>query len=1057
MGGMSLFQKIVTWNAFFGWAAAALAQAPLLVTGVDDREVYADSVTFLVPAVNGFTYGVWLDGQRVPAGLEVGVTNADYHELSVARTNLATGEITNRLVRFILRSSERQNSEWGLAPWTPYALVNSTAGELAEARLRLLAPQDYPLGLEIPIVAWIEAESGRAVRANALLEADGHPSIQLRRGAGSGYLAATHPPGPLAYAARLPGLATNKVINLETNTAWSRVGGVLTGAVAWPPHSRMAVTNHLTIPAGSSLTIGEGAVIRLDRGVNITNDGSLVINGAAERPVVFTPFNRSQPWGGFFMRSNTSSLEANSTLFIASGADPKAGAGHRSEQCLFFLERRPRLALINCAALDLAGQFGHASSSVTNANDPHWTEVTIVRTLIQRCITGGEWNGCKFKFLSSAVLEVPQATPVFEDDDGDGLYFIQGETEVRDSVIGWTHDDGIDSGSGDGGSITASNVWMESIYHDAFAWSGGGGTPGPRRATNDHCVILNSGQGYECGWSRGGTAYSPFVSVQDSLALGNGVGARFGDNYDWEYYGFLRITNSLLLHNRRDVWGYNWQDDDEGWTYRKANMRVEGNYLTRPNSHHPTNSVWDPAVDSWRLAAFMTTPPGAPVGVAFATWTNQLSMGSLLHGVPVGLSSFTTNRVSVDYAFQDQDGILSTGTLHFAPGETVKRIYPAGFKAADKTWLQVVLSNPARGELTGLSAVTFQGRLPSAEVSLWVKGGQMDLARIQEGVPVALSVPSTETVTLQGRWETSGQVLTNISVTFLPGQTSQWIVPPEINSDHHPLFRLALDHSQGGPLRGPTNLYFVKTPRDLEPPAASLIARGDQWQYLDTVTNAVPGWSTPGDSDASWKEGPAPLGYGNSPEEATTVGYGPDSDGKHLTTYFRKHLVVTNALELHSLTFNLLCDDGAVVYLNGAEIYRDNMPDGNISHDTTAASTVSGTATVYSSTPRAAHTLPVPLRNGTNLVAVEIHQRSPDSSDILFDLEVLGHPAPSPGPQPPLYWGLFAGAELVLAWSDPSCILEQAQTLNGSYTNVVQQSPLTVSPTHAQSFYRLKK
>ena len=39
------------------------------------------------------------------------------------------------------------------------------------------------------------------------------------------------------------------------------------------------------------------------------------------------------------------------------------------------------------------------------------------------------------------------------------------------------------------------------------------------------------------------------------LSTANLVVARFGDNYDWTYNGFLKVRDSLLLFNHRDIWG----------------------------------------------------------------------------------------------------------------------------------------------------------------------------------------------------------------------------------------------------------------------------------------------------------------------------------------------------------------------------------------------------------------------------------------------------------------------------------------------------------------------
>jgi hypothetical protein len=1027
------------------------AQVPLRILGVADKQISADAVSFRVPVSSGYAYAVTLDGRRVSADLNIAVTNADYHELSVSRTNMADGAVTNQLVRFIVRSSERKDAEWGLAPWVPYPVVNAAAAELSGAHLRLLLPQDYPLGMEIPVVAWIENAQNKAVRANALLKAEGHPTIQLRRGAGSGFLAATNAPGPLAYAAQIPGVQALKTVNLEAETTWSGVAGVLKGTVTWPPHSRIAVTNHLTISAGSRLLIGEGSIVKLSRGVNITNDGALFINGTEDRPVVFAPVSRSQPWGGFFMRKSTGSIDANGAIFVASGADPNGGAGHKSQQCLFFLDNRPRLALTNCAAFDLAGQFGHATGVSTNAADPNWTSVNIVRTLIQRCVTGGEWNGCNLKLLDSALLETPYATPVFADQDEDGIYFTYGEFVVRDTVIGLTRDDGIDSGSDNGGSVTASNVWIESTFHEAFAWSGGGGSSGTRRTTNDHCVVINCGQGFECGWSRGGVSYSPSVLVTQSLAIGNGTGARFGDNYDWSYYGFLSLSQSILLNNYRDVWGFNWQTDAGGWIYRESGMDIQNNLLTAPNPHHPNNAVWNPPADGWRLAEFMTTPPDASVGVAFVTWTNQLDMSAIFKGTPVGLSSFTTNTVGVDYSFEDATGTIARGTLTFAPGETIKRIYPSGFNVAGKSLVRLVLRNPVNGDLTGETAVDFQGTVPAPRAAFLADGSQMDLARLGEGAAVALTAPSSETVRIAYRWEMPGQSLGGDTLAFAPGQRLQWIVPPSTVPQDMNLLRLTVSGSEGAPWDGPTHFYLVKTVAASEPSGIVLLPRGALWKYDDTVTNAVPDWFGIHFNDSSWRQGLAPLGYASG--ETTPIGYGPDSSHKYITTYFRKEFNVTQASGFESLTFNLLRDDGAIAYLNGAEIFRINMPSGAATINTTASTNFGGAALLFDSTA----SLPVLLQDGTNVAAVEMHQNNGGSSDIVFDLEIIGNPPATPEALPQLYWGKFDPGSLVFAWSDPAWILDQAGEVAGPYTASGLASPVTLTTTNRQIFYRLRK
>jgi hypothetical protein len=1032
---------------------SAWAQTPLVINGVADQGDYADTISFSVPTASGYTYSAKLDGQSVPVDVTVTVTQVDYHQLSVWRTNLSTLAVTNVLLGFVVRGSIYGTTERGLPAWTPYPVINATAAESAGAQLRVLTPQDYPTGLEIPVVAWVEKPDGSAVRANAVLTAPGHPSIQLFRGAGSGFLAATNEAGTLQYPAAIPGVATNKTIHLEDGTTWTTVSGILSGANNWPANSRIAVSGHLTVPAGSSLTIGEGTIVRLNAGINITNDGSIVINGIEARPVVFTPVTRQQPWGGFLMRTSTGSLDANGTIFVASGAQQSGFPGHKPQQPLLMIDRRPRVALTNCAAIYMAGQFGHATAVSTNASDPAWTVINFVHTLVQRCITGGEWNGCRLKLLQSALIEIPFATPTFADADEDAIYFTTGEYDVRDTLIGWARDDGIDSGSNDGGSVTVSNNWHESIFHEAFAWSGGGGSPGSRRTTNIHCVAINCGQGYECGWSSGSVMPSPNDFVTDCLGLGNSIGARFGDNYSpaegFTDYGFIRVTNTILLNNIRDVWGYNWQD----WTYRVSAMDIQRNLLTVPNSHHPNNSVWNPATDAWRLASFLSTPPEAPVGIGFAVWTNLFALSAIFDGVPVGLSCFSTNVVRVGYSFRDSvGGTLAAGQLVFVPGETVKRIYPSGFDVAALGTVLVELSDPVSGELTGATTVSFQGTVAEPRVACWMSGRQADLARVNEGIPVNLSTRSALPVSVSYRFETDDALLAAGTLVFPPGQTLAWATAPGVNPQAHDLIRLTLANPVAATLGNLSTVYFIQTAIAPVPAPVSLIAKGAVWKYLDTGTNAGTTWHNSIFDDSGWKSGRAELGYGDG-DERTVVSFGPSSTSKYITTYFRSAFDVPDPGAYTNLSMWLKRDDGGVVYLNGAEVFRTvNMPPppATIAFNTLATGSAVENA-IDTATLSASR-----LTAGQNVAAVEIHQQALDSSDISFDFELLGNPVPPPPPPQSIFLGSFDG-QLVIAWGDPGFVLQQANQISGPWNPAANLSPavITPDPGTAQKFYRL--
>src|SRR5215204_3300846 len=116
----------------------------------------------------------------------------------------------------------------------------------------------------------------------------------------------------------------------------------------------------------------------------------------------------------------------------------------------------------------------------------------------------------------------------------------------------------------------------------------------------------------------------------------------------------------------------------------------------------------------------------------------------------------------------------------------------------------------------------------------------------------------------------------------------------------------------------------------------TFIPRGaPDWRYLDNGTDQGAAWSAPTFDDTSWSNGTAEFGYGDG-DETTLVGFGPDPFNKYITTYFRKYFFVTNAAQWSNITLRVVRDDGAVVYLNGTEISRQNMPPGPITYQTLA-------------------------------------------------------------------------------------------------------------------------
>jgi lysophospholipase L1-like esterase len=174
-----------------------------------------------------------------------------------------------------------------------------------------------------------------------------------------------------------------------------------------------------------------------------------------------------------------------------------------------------------------------------------------------------------------------------------------------------------------------------------------------------------------------------------------------------------------------------------------------------------------------------------------------------------------------------------------------------------------------------------------------------------------------------------------------------------------------------------------------------LINGGANWKYFDGGQSPGANWMQPDFDDSAWSNGIARLGYGD-PATATTVSFGADATNKFVTTYFRRSFVLPWNSVLTNLNFRLARADGAVVWLNGQEVFRTNMPDGPIDYTSLALTTNS----IYKR--HIFYPKDVAVTGGlpeTNLVAVEVHLSAVTNTTLGFDMELIGSgnliPAPS--------------------------------------------------------------
>jgi hypothetical protein len=165
--------------------------------------------------------------------------------------------------------------------------------------------------------------------------------------------------------------------------------------------------------------------------------------------------------------------------------------------------------------------------------------------------------------------------------------------------------------------------------------------------------------------------------------------------------------------------------------------------------------------------------------------------------------------------------------------------------------------------------------------------------------------------------------------------------------------------------------------------AQTIVPRGAEWRYLADGSNQGTNWRGAAFEDLAWPVGPAPLGFGEDGlATVITTGIGPT------TTYFRHTFTIADWRAFRTLTVRVRRDDGVIVYLNNRVIVRDNLPTGVVSNLTPAmASVVGNDESRLFQFGTAAHW----LLNGTNVLAVELHQSVSGWLDGSFDLELLGN------------------------------------------------------------------
>jgi len=154
----------------------------------------------------------------------------------------------------------------------------------------------------------------------------------------------------------------------------------------------------------------------------------------------------------------------------------------------------------------------------------------------------------------------------------------------------------------------------------------------------------------------------------------------------------------------------------------------------------------------------------------------------------------------------------------------------------------------------------------------------------------------------------------------------------------------------------------------------TIFALQSAWKYNDADVALPATWKSSNFDVSNWAAGNGPLGYG----DPVTTSFISGVD----TAYLIKDFTVNLADLSNTMEFGVRRDDGIIVYLNGEEVIRDNMPSGAITHGTFSSTIVDGAAET------AINIFSIPKNKfvqGTNRISIELHNRSATSSDLTID------------------------------------------------------------------------
>lgn len=414
----------------------------------------------------------------------------------------------------------------------------------------------------------------------------------------------------------------------------------------------------------------------------------------------------------------------------------------------------------------------------------------------------------------------------------------------------------------------------------------------------------------------------------------------------------------------------------------------------------------------------------------------------------------------VGFALKAGDATIQT--VYFDRPLPAKQWVPLGewfLDAAQVNTLEMTVSGAGQANTVAVADVVKVTPMPLASPN-FITDVAVDAADTTATLTWTTASPATGLVEYGadaslGRFSATNSALTVKHVATLTGFKPETAVKFQIQSDSG----------------GQSHFYqgsFTTTPVPQNGPAIRLVELANVWKYSAANLDTEKGWKAPDFDDSSWAEGPGLLWVDTRPTGGTAtvqpknteMPSNPDTKFPFGSYYFRTRFQFTNDPATATLVFTNYIDDGAVFYLNGVEIQRNNLPAAptGITNTTLASAfNCSGDATcavVFKLSGKVLTNLVV----GNNLLAVEVHNYNANSPDITFGSAVS---ATTPGFTTPRLGFLCEGETTTLYWNGTGFRLQWAEKLGDNPADWSDlPDPAAVSPYSRTDlrtgFYRLK-